>query len=100
MCSARRRRDLNHREHDVVATRASAVIDQENATVAARHGIPLQKLSGNLSLWCSLTNEKCLPDRQCRADCDHKITVGDNKSIIAPLPSELIGHTRYQGLYH
>jgi hypothetical protein len=84
MCSTRRRWDLNHPEHDVVAAKASGVIDQENGTVAARHGIPLQKLSVNGSSCFSLANEKCLPDRQWGADCDHKITVGDNKCIIAP----------------
>ena len=76
------RRRLDHREHDVVAI-ASGVTDRENGTVAAHHGIPLRKLSGNWLPCYSLANEKCLPDRQCRADCDHKITVGDNKCIIA-----------------
>jgi hypothetical protein len=82
MWSSRRRRDLNHREHDVVAS-ASPVINRENATVATHHGAPLRKLSGNLLICYFLANEKGLSDRQCRADCDHKITVGDNKSIIA-----------------
>ena len=76
------RRRLDHGEHDVVAI-ASDVTDRENATVATRHGTPLRKLSGNWLPCYSLANEKCLPDRQCRADCDHKITIGDNKSIIA-----------------
>ena len=41
-------------------------------------------------------NHKRLPDRQCRADCDHKIAVGDTKLII-PVSSQLSRSNRASG---
>ena len=98
MCSARERERLDHREHDVVAI-ASGVTDRENGTVAAHHGIPLRKFPANRSRRVFGQNEKCLPDRQCRADCDHKIAVGDN---ISPIPRSRLTNRSYPvpGLYH
>ena len=67
----------DHREHDVVAI-ASGVTDRENGTVAAHHGTPLgdpRKCAGDGAPGDFVQNGKCLPERQCRADCDHKIAI-------------------------
>ena len=75
----------DHREHDVVAI-ASGVTDRENGTVAARHGAPLgdpRKCADDGARGDFVQNGKCLPERQCRADCDHKIATGnDNCSCV------------------
>src|SRR4029077_18296455 len=68
--------------HNVVAI-PSGVTDRENGTVAAHDGTPLRytrKCAGDGARVDFVQNGECLTDRQCRADCDHKITPGNRNS--------------------